>query len=352
MPRDPHVRSSLSRLPFVWALGLSLLIVPSFAMGETQNDLIAVRARIDAAWSGFDSIACRSVEHYADPFHDKVDTLKTVVFSWKMDGRVAWSSTTQQANITRYFDVREDGAKRTTVNYYLTPPKAIDQINIGPPRGESGRVGELTFAGLWMFLPGGRTVADLLNHGGTLANAGITGWPRWTLTLAAERSRVECVLDEAHQFLPSELTIRTDTSQRTIRVDRFERANGFWYPAAGSSVTTGSTLPSGPVVVAWQLDQVAINQPIPDAMFAWTDLPPGVQVFNRIDNTSRIVGGKLAQIKRTRAHPATKSTPPHQEAVEVSSDPGSDVRSMLSYGLLGVAILAGGVGVFLRWRGL
>ena len=351
MLSKPQVQFLVVQPALLFTLGWVLLVVPRGLKSAAQDDPNLVRARIDAIWGGFESFQCRSVERFEDPL-TKVDTVRSVAFSWKIDGRMAWSSTTQQPDATKHFDVREDGAKRTTANYFPTPSKVIDQVKIGSARGEPGRVGEMVFASLWTFLPDGRTVADLLDNGGSLANNGTTSQPRWTLTAASERCKVECLLDELHQFLPSELTVRTNTSQRTIRVDRFERANDFWYPAAGTCETTAATLKSGPHLARWQLDQVVINQPIPDAKFVWTDLPSGVQVFNLIDNTSRIVGGKLARLKLMRTYPAIKEKAPSQDPIEVPSDPGADVRSLLTLGLLTLTILAGGTGVFLRRRGL
>ena len=206
------------------------------------------------------------------------------------------------------------------------------------------------FIALWAFLPGGQTPASILAEGGTLKNLGTSSHPRWTITAQLAWSSIECVLDEAHQFLPQEMTVRTSSRNEVIRVDRFEQANGFWYPAQGSGVITPTNATLGQASVAFQLDQVRINESIPNAKFVWTSFPAGAEVDNQIQRTRKAIGGKLARIKLTRAHPLRKQPAPTNPPLQVADDPGAGTRRWVTGILFGIAILAGGIGLALRRR--
>ena len=314
--------------------------------------MAAVRQQIAAIWGGFDSFECHAIERI-DGQGEAYDSIREIDFACRLNGCSALSWTLDRAGQMTYFDVREDGKDRAMARFFPTPPRAIDEIRIGPMRSGPNRYDGLSFPALRLFLPGGRTIAAILEEGGNLVDAGTARNPRWTLTAQFGKELVECILDPEHQFLPRESTIRLGESVQVARVDRFDRVDGFWCPVEGTSTFNSATVrPPARVVLTYNLDRVAINRPIADARFTWTQWPAGVQVVNQRTRTSRIVGTKLARIRLQDEHPTPTRPPPTNDPVVVSAEANAGVRRWAVGLSLGVAILAGSVGVYVRSRGL
>jgi hypothetical protein len=318
-------------------------------MSAVDEDQSLVRAQIESLWGVLDSFECRSIEKI-EMQSDMHNSNTTIDFSWRIDGRSALSWTRERPAETTCFDVREDGTRRVTVQYFKTRPKAIDRILIDRTLNNPGHYGGLGFAGLRLFLPGGRTIAAILNSGGILVNSGTSRNPRWILTAKLDGDEYECVLDETHQFSPKELTINTEASRQIARVDRFEQADGFWYPAEGSR-TFISHKDHSQVKLTFLLERVAINRSIANAKFEWRDFPTGVAVTNQLDHSMKLVGGKLARLKLQSEHPLPMQKAPTNEPVQVPDDANALTRRLAMIVSIGIAILTGGLGVYFRRRG-
>ena len=333
-------------------VGISLLflsLTPRVTVAQDTNP-DEVRRQIASIWGGFESVKCLSVEQIET--HAQGDRLtNTIDFAWKVDGRSRSSQTIQRENRTNFDEIRDDGTRWVRVHYFEKLPKTVNMIQIEPTSNQVGHYGNRMFTAMWMFLPGGQTIATILDEGGTLANSGSASKPRWMLTTQLKHSALECDLDETHQFLPREMTIRTETSQQTIRVDRFEQSGDFWYPAAGSSEIVPTNLERGPTNISFELQQVAINQPIAAAKFRWSDFPAGALVVDQVKMTRESIGGKLARIKLTREHAPPKQAAPHDNPIQIPTDPAGSPRFWVTGVLLSSAILAGGAGLYLRYRG-
>ena len=102
----------------VWvSLGLSLLglSLNPRDLQAADDDASEVRRQIAAHWASFDSMECRSVERVENPSAAK-SSVNTIDFSWKADGRSAWSQTVERDDRTIYAEIRGDGTQRTYVH--------------------------------------------------------------------------------------------------------------------------------------------------------------------------------------------------------------------------------------------
>lgn len=342
-------RSASGRLR-VAIFGLACVHLLAPLRSHAQDAASDVRRQIEASWRDFDSFECRSIER-VEGQPGRADSTKTIDFAWRVEGRSSWSSVSQREGRLLSQDIREDGSRRTFVSYFDTPPKAIQGLRISSMRSTPGSYGDMMFSGLWMFLPGGKTIAAHLKGGASLVNAGWARSPRWTLKVQSTPYSFECLLDQGHQFLPRELTARSAESVQHTVVDRFEQANGSWYPAEGSTRFTFTKTELAPFALTFRLEAVAINQPIPSTRFRWTDRPDGIDVDDQIEGTLTSVGGKLARLKLLKQHPQPKHAPPTGEPIRVPADAAAS-RWRPSLVLIAVAVGAGGFGLYLRHRGV
>ncbi len=331
--------SALAKTSLMAALIL-LAVMPAIA-GAAPLDRKALRDTLKQMWDSLESVAYRCEEQTLDDKGKRRDDLG--YSRWDIvlasGGRRARTLTAVRPGGEEIMDRwREDGRRQ----YGFTPsPGAngkVDRLGISNQENTAENYTGPMCLPMWILTPGGKPLYSYLDGDAKVTPTADSAHPdRITLTVGSAESGFRCELDPDHDWLPAMITIGEDF--KIIVVEEFTRDQGRWFPHFGVEATTvlGKT-----TRVAFRVDELGINRPLPADTFAMPTPIPGAFVIDKTAHKSQFVGGLAAKkkLEKENADRATKTTAPRLNSA--SREPASSPWPWILGGVAAVVLMSAG----------
>lgn len=330
------------RVPRCIPRSAALLIVLYSVLQQCQftcaaDDFEAVRAAVDQYWSSLSTIAFHDIEEISGK------TARTEITDFKSALHGRWAIQTRDRRQDReksVYDMREDGHRRYQVARLGDDFSVIHEVTISRPGEDPDHYSGVMTRALWIVLPAGRSPKSHLEMGARLSRAQDDNY---FIETDHKGHPLRIVLDGLHDYLPRRVRLG-DTLD--IRVTRFEKIAGRWFPVAGEAESRNRSDGGGVVRSTFTLSQVRLNESLPETAFGPPTAGAGVQIRDTITGRSTVNGGVEAR------EALIKSIAPQQSATmpKVDARP-SPRRFHFEYVLAAASVAALTIAIVLWRRG-
>ncbi len=234
-------------------------------------------------------------------------------------------------------DFRQDGRVRTIQYHTKDQPDLVDSVILETQLETHSNASAGMTTALNLLAPFGQPLHLYFDGQSSVETVtDDTGSSAPQLSLVIRGYRYTIMLDPVHDFLPRIHRVYTEDSTdllSEVRVDRYDRDNGRWFPASGRRTYTHQDERQ---YVTFEVDDIKINREIDDSVFN----PPksfeaGVVVEDRIKERTQISGSpqpraaratreafqKRHGLQTAESSSGTLSRPTSSRPARASSDP-------------------------------
>lgn len=281
------MRISLPLLTGVVLMSLSL----SAQAGGAEISRTSIRESIARWWDSIESIEVRMdrLQSYDERGEVLIEEHHIAVAAGeKVSVKVVQTTRTGEKVVAA--NTRTDGLKTYQGATLEGHPEVSKTINVMNSASRPGHyVGPMDTI-LWLIMPGGTPLHRHLDEGADLlVDENPDGGKSYSIqfNFRYPNRPVKCILDPEHDWLPREVEIGTSGTYR-IRVTRFLKENGHFFPAAG---TIHKMLNTGEHDSRFEVRAAAINRGAAPELFGPPNLVMGTFIVDQTKGKNHIQGG-------------------------------------------------------------
>jgi hypothetical protein len=277
--------------------------------GESLPDRSTVLSALEGMWKSLESFEFRCEQFVADAQY-KVDLTKPKNlwdFSYQSGGRWAlkWTTVYPDGREVINEDQRFDGREHRLVMHVPNEPNVVDEVRTRNQEGGKDFYPGPMFDLLWVVIPGQQPLYTRLTVDSPLAPTEVTGdqgYPVVRFPFRFKTNIASCRLDPQKDWLPTEVLVGGGSN---IKVTKFTRDNGRWFPAEGRTEKNIRGQIERSLFIVTQLH---INRTVQPGVFQSPPLQEGAMKSDLRTNKGEAIGGRQARQDFVRKH--FKTAPP------------------------------------------
>jgi hypothetical protein len=252
------------------------------------------------AWTSLSSVQFVSDELIADLVQG-TSRLERYYFALEDRGQYALrAKEVKEGREYHVHDFREDGQKSYQSRPFRDSDDSLNSVTIRYQTSTESHYKGMMFRVLWLLMPGGEPIFRHIEQGASVEPArDVDGNTVYVVHTSFRGSPIRCEVDPQHDWLVRRMTLGEGLMD--VRVTRFDRVDGRWFPVEGSS-SEDMTVEGRRIRKrgTFRVSQLRINQPLDPGLFHITEskLPSGTKVIDSISGRTRYIGGRSARDRR------------------------------------------------------